>query len=95
MPRRPRKEFPDGIYHVTVRGVDGTPIVRDDADRVAICVYRRRAERRFGWRTHTFCVMTNHFHMVVETTRESLSRGMHWLNFRIAQRFNLSGLCRK
>ena len=89
MPRSPRNSLPDcGIYHVTARGVDRSLIVRDDIDRRALQELVIKTEGRFGWRYDVYCLMSNHFHLVVRSTLPSLSRGMHWLNGIYAQRFN-------
>jgi REP element-mobilizing transposase RayT len=77
-----------GIFHVTQRGVDGCPIVRDDDDREAFVHRRAEVELRFEWKTFAWCLLDNHFHLVVETWRKALSDGMHRLGFMHAQRFN-------
>jgi REP element-mobilizing transposase RayT len=88
VPREPRNLLPDGIYHVTVRGTGQIAIVRDDIDRRAFVRLFLDVVRRFGWLCYVFCLMDNHFHLVIETDRLSLSGGMHRLNFLHAQRFN-------
>ena len=76
------------MYHVTQRGVALAPIFCDDLDRHAFLRFRSDAERRFGWTTYVYCLMTDHYHLVIEAEQEALSRGMHRLNFLHAQRFN-------
>jgi len=89
MPRRPRRELPaDGVYHVTSRGVDRVPIVRDRFDWEALHDLVLAAERRFSWRYDVFCLMSSHFHLVVRAPLKRVSKGMHWLNGIYAQRFN-------
>jgi putative transposase len=88
MPRRPRKLLPDGVYHVTVRGTGQIDIVHDDVDRRAFVRQLRDVVRRFSWLCWIYCLLDNHFHLVVQTERLSLSEGMHRLNFLHAQRFN-------
>jgi putative transposase len=89
VPRILRSQLPDGFFHITARGVDGTPIVRDDDDRLAFLAYLAKTVERYGWNVYSFCLMTNHYHAVVETTREKLSTGVQYLSGRHAQRFNL------
>ncbi len=90
MARRARRELPaDGIYHVTARGVDSSPIVRDRADWEALHELVLAAERRHGWLYDVYCLMSTHFHLVVRAQLPLLSRGMHWLNGVYAQRFNV------
>jgi putative transposase len=89
MPRRPRFELPpDGVYHVTARGVDRGLIVRDTCDWEALLDLVSAAERRFSWRYDVYCLMTSHFHLVVRTPVPRMSQGMHWLSGVYAQRFN-------
>ena len=89
MARVPRSFLPDGVYHVTGRGVDGCGIYRDEDDRRYFLRLVLDAVRRFGWSLHAFCLMGNHLHLVFSSTREALSAGMHAVNGRHAQRFNL------
>jgi len=76
------------LFHAYSRGVDGTLIVRDDKDRVSWVSLLARTSDRFGWRLWTYCLLTNHFHLVVEAAPDDLSRGMHRLNGIYAQTFN-------
>jgi REP element-mobilizing transposase RayT len=73
---------------VTSRGAAQAPIFADDADRAAFVVLLYSVVRRFTWKCHIYCLMTNHFHLVVETERERLSAGMHRLNGNYARHFN-------
>jgi REP element-mobilizing transposase RayT len=79
---------PTGVYHVTARGVARQTIYADDEDRSYFVSLLRRARRRWGWHLYAYCLMSNHFHVVVATELDRLSRGMHLLNFRYAQSFN-------
>ena len=89
MPRLPRSLLPDGIYHITTRGVDRCPIYRDDDDRRHFLKLLAAAVARFRWSFHALCLMGNHYHLVVESTRAALSDGMRLVNGRYAQEFNL------
>jgi putative transposase len=77
-----------GAYHVTARGVARQQIYRDGDDYALFVALLRRTTRRWRWHLVAYCLMPNHFHLVVTTDRERLSRGMHLLNFRYAQSFN-------
>ncbi len=88
MPRQPRVAFAGALYHATARGNDGMAIFRTDADRAHFLALLARAVERFGWRCHAYCLMDNHFHLVVETPQPNVSRGMQWLNGAYAQGFN-------
>ena len=88
MPRQPRHLLGDGIFHVTVRGVARADIFHDDDDYQWFISLLANVVGRFCWRDHAFCLMPNHYHLVVETTQPRLSDGMHRLNFLYAQGFN-------
>jgi REP element-mobilizing transposase RayT len=89
MPRRPRRSLPDrGFFHVFARGVDTAEIYRDDDDRRAFLGLLGRVADRHFVDLHAFCLMTTHYHLVLEAGRESLSRAMHRLNGVYAQAFN-------
>ena len=88
MTRLPRYVFPDGTFHIGTRGVDETAIFRDDHDRRFFLALFADVVRWNDWRVHAFCLMTTHYHVVVECLREQLSAGVHRLNGSYAQRFN-------
>jgi putative transposase len=86
--RLPRYVFPDGIFHVGTRGVDGAAIYRSDDDRRFFLRLLADVVQRHDWAVHVFCLMTNHYHLVVEALRDDLSGGFHRLNGIYAQAFN-------
>jgi putative transposase len=88
VPRIPRSALADGAYHVTARGVNGAPIVVDDLDRLFFASLLRGTATLFEWVCHAWCLMTNHFHLVVEAPQVGLSGGMKRINQFHAQRFN-------
>jgi putative transposase len=88
MARPLRIEFSGALYHVTARGNERKPIVHDDFDREEWVARLEQVVRRFAWRCHAWCLMQNHFHLVVETPKANLARGMRQLNGVYAQRFN-------
>jgi putative transposase len=88
MSRLPRCVFPDGTYHVGTRGVDGTSIFRTDDDRRQFLRLLAEVVQRNDWIVHVFCLMTNHYHLVVEALRDELSDGFQRLNGVYAQAFN-------
>jgi putative transposase len=88
MPRRPRRDLPDGIFHVTSRGVARAAIVRDTQDYLDLQAQLAEVTGKFEWLLYAHCLMPNHYHLILETDREVLSAGMHRLNFLHAQRFN-------
>lgn len=88
MSRPLRIEFAGALYHVMARGDARTPIFRDDADREAFCAGLWRVAERFQWRVWAYCLMDNHYHLLVETLQPTLSRGMREVNGVYTQAFN-------
>jgi putative transposase len=86
--RLPRCVFPDGVFHVVTRGVAKTAVYRDDDDRRFFLGLLGSVASRNDWLVHAFCLMTNHYHLVVEALRDQLSLGMHRLNGVYAEQFN-------
>jgi putative transposase len=89
MARPLRAQLPAaGVYHVTARGVERRSIYLDDDDRRFFVALLHLATRRNRWRVLAYCLLTNHVHVLVETTRERLTVGMHLISGRYAQGFN-------
>ena len=88
MARPLRIEYEGAVYHVTSRGDDRRGIFLEDADRVSFLGILGDAVERFGWICHAYCLMTNHYHLLIETPNANLSRGMRHLNGVYTQRFN-------
>jgi REP-associated tyrosine transposase len=87
--RVPRTSLPDGYFHVFSRCIPSAGLVfRDDEDREIFLELVWRAARRHGWTCHAICLMGSHYHLVLETERESLSAGLHRLNSQYAMYFN-------
>jgi putative transposase len=77
-----------GYYHVTARGNDGMSIYADVVDRRVFLAYLERVAGDAEWTLYAWCLMTNHFHLVLENRRPNLSQGMHRLNGLYARWFN-------
>ena len=88
MPRVPRSVLPDGVFHVTARGVADEAIYRDDDDRLQFVDLLQTTRVRHAWACHAYCLMTTHYHLLVATSRLKLSLGLRRLNGVYAQRFN-------
>ena len=86
MPRKPRVEFPDAIHHVTIRGVNRSPVFRDDADNWAFVQLLGSCCERHDWRVVAYCLMVNHAHLVISTPAANLGVGMQWLTANYARR---------
>lgn len=83
-----RIEYPGAIYHVLSRGDRREAIVVGDSDRELFFDLLGRACKRTAWQVHSATLMTNHFHLVIETPRANLSAGMQWFLGRYTQQFN-------
>jgi putative transposase len=88
MSRPLRLEFEGAIWHVTSRGNERKDIFREDRDRLLLLSLLAAAVKRFRWRLHEYCLMTNHYHLVIETPIRTLAKGMHWLNSEYVRIFN-------
>lgn len=88
MARPLRLEFPGALYHITSRGNAKQSIFLDDRDRKNFLRVLKSVVDRFNWRCHAYCLMENHYHLVVETPDANLSSGMRQLNGVYTQKFN-------
>src|SRR6516164_7309285 len=88
MARKVRVEYPGAIYHVMNRGDRREAIFKDDNDRQCFLASLQEACEKTGWQVHAYCLMPNHFHLVVETPRGNLVAGMKWLLGMYSGRFN-------
>jgi putative transposase len=88
VPRQIRIEYPGAIYHVMSRGDRREAIVLGDSDREGWVGTLAEACGKCNWQVHAYCLMTNHFHLVVETPLGNLVSGMKWLLGTYTVRFN-------
>jgi putative transposase len=88
MPRPLRPELAGGIHHVYSRGAVRQMIFVDDLDRRRYLFQLARVVRRMSWRLLTYCLMGNHMHLVIETPKPNLGRGMQRLHGPYGQAFN-------
>ena len=89
MARPLRVEYPGAFYHVINRGNAGEDVFKSLRDREKFLEYLEAASLRFSIRIHTFCLMTNHYHLLVETPNANLSRAIQWINVSYAIYFNI------
>src|SRR3954454_24296164 len=87
MPRAPRDKAP-GIFDVGSHSVRSTDLFLDDGDRVVFLSELARTVAALRWTCIDFCLMTSHYHLLVETPDESLPHGMQRINSRYACQFN-------
>ena len=89
MARKLRVQYPGAIYHAMNRGDRREPIFRDDRDRQTFLLTLEEACEKTEWQIHAWCLMLNHFHLVIETPRPNLVDGMRWFLGVYSRRFNL------
>lgn len=88
MARKLRVQYPGAIYHVINRGDRREPIFKDEADRKRFLETLAEACVKTAWQVHAYCLMANHFHLVVETPQANLVAGMKWFLGTYTSRFN-------
>ena len=95
MPRKVRVEYPGAVYHVMNRGDRRENIFLEDVDRQDFLKTLAEACQKTGWQVHAYCLMSNHFHLVLETPNAGLVAGMRWLlssyTIRLNHRHHLFG----
>jgi len=80
MSRPVRIEFPDALYHVSARGDRREAIFEDDQDRQAFLLTLEQVVTQFNWLCYAWCLMDNHYHLLIQTPDGNLSKGMRQLN---------------
>ena len=75
MARKLRIQYPGAIYHVMNRGDRREPIYRDKQDYERFMQTLAEACTKANWQVHAFCLMPNHFHLVIETPQPTLVGG--------------------
>jgi len=88
MARPLRIEYEGALYHITSRGNACAKIFLGDDDSVLFLETLSKVVLRYGWLCHAYCLMGNHYHLLVETPSPNLSRGMQLLNGIYTQSFN-------
>jgi putative transposase len=88
MARKLRMEVEGAVYHVISRGNYRADVFRSDKTKEAFLKCLDEACTKAGWRVHAWCVMSNHYHLALETPVANLVDGMRWLQGTFAVRFN-------
>ncbi len=89
MPRPLRIQYPGAFYHVTSRGNERKDVFKSSADREKFLGYLESATRRYGAIIHAYCLLSNHYHLLVETPRGNLSEIMRHINGAYTTYFNV------
>ncbi len=88
MARPLRIEYPGAVYHITARGNRRSQIFTDDCDRKEFLKILSEVNRRFATRCHAYCLMGNHYHLLLETQQANLSTAMRQLDGVYTQKYN-------
>jgi REP-associated tyrosine transposase len=88
MARPLRIEYAHAVYHVTSRGNARSNIFQDDEDKERFLSVLEKVTMRYHWLCHAYCLMENHYHLLIETPEANLSRGMRQLNGVYTQTYN-------
>jgi len=88
MSRPLRLEYAGALYHITSRGDRREAIYEDDNDRSAFISVLEGVCDTYNWVCHAYCLMSNHYHLLIETPDANLSKGMRQLNGLYTQTYN-------
>ena len=88
MPRKQRIEYPGAVYHIISRGNYRKDLFTDAKTAEAFERTIFEAAERCGWRLYTYIIISNHYHLAIETPEPNLVTGMRWLQSTFATRFN-------
>src|SRR5262245_49517355 len=88
MPRKLRLQYPGAMYHVMSRGDRREKIFLTDVDRQDFIKTMAETCQKTGWQVHAYCLMPNHYHLVIETPEPNLVAGMAWLQSTYTIRLN-------
>jgi REP element-mobilizing transposase RayT len=88
MSRPLRIEYAGAVYHITSRGNEKKAVYKDDVDRETFLDTLFQVNKRYNWICHAYCLMNNHYHLIIETPDGNLSAGMRQLNGVYTQAFN-------
>lgn len=88
MARKNRKWFPGAIYHIMARGNYRQNIFKDDEDFKVFLVLMQDAKTKYGFKLHAYCLMTNHYHLLLETEQTEIWKIMKRINQIYAAYYN-------
>ncbi len=94
MPRTVRHEYAGAVYHAMCRGNNGQAIFKADKGRLLFLSTLEEVCQQTGWRIHAYVLMSNHYHLLLETPEPNLVVGMKWFQGAYTQRFNSMFKCR-
>lgn len=93
MPRKKRVWFPGAMYHITARGNRKEPIFREKDDYQYYLHLLKKAKQHYPLKLHSYCLMSNHIHLLIETQEHSPSQIIHYTHSLYARYFNSKYKC--
>src|SRR3989339_593111 len=90
MARPLRIEYPGALYHIMTRGNAKESIYRTEKDRIIFLEILKTTINRYSWKCYAYCLMENHYHLLIETPSGNLSKGMQYLNGVYTQKYNFN-----
>ena len=88
MPRQARIDFPGALHHVIVRGIEGKYIFKETLDKEELCARLKKMLDKSSMQIYAWCIMSNHFHLLIQTGKTSLSEFMRSLLTGYAVNYN-------
>ena len=88
MPRPPRMQYPDAYYHVMNRGIDKNEIFHNSKSYEVFLEILGEACKKFGVIVHAYCLMNNHYHLLLQTPNSNLGKFMQHLGSHYTKRYN-------
>ena len=88
MARPLRIQYPGAVYHITSRGNERKDVFKSKRDREKFLSYLKTATERYGAKIHVYCLMGNHYHLLLETPEGNLSQIMRHINGAYTTYFN-------
>jgi len=89
MARQWRIEYPDALYHVLSRGNNRQKIFVNDDDRQMFLELIEELCERFNIEIYAYVLMSNHYHILLKTNKDNLSKSMQWFGSTYTRRFNI------
>jgi REP element-mobilizing transposase RayT len=89
MARQWRIEYPGALYHILSRGNERRPIFKDTEDKIVFLELVEEMASRFNLDIYAYVLMNNHYHLLIKTNNDNLSKSMQWFGATYTRRFNV------
>ncbi len=88
MSRQARIRIPDGVYHVTTHGDGDRMVFEEPSEKSRLLYLLAYTAKELDWDMYAWCVMGNHYHLLLRTPKDNLSEGMHHINMSYGEHYN-------